>query len=132
MLENQPPMENTTPLFFGLLIFFIAFVWAFRFINLPGSLYRRALDWHEMGSGASGTELAFIPASHARVIDKPGYTCVREDFLPDWRDLVVKARETPGVISTTPKAPSCPSPNTSSRRGFRSLRPFRRHPYSGE
>ncbi len=54
---------------------------ATRFLNPPGSLYRRLIGWHRFAPGSKDVELAFTPRPDARVIDKTAYSCVTGDFV---------------------------------------------------
>lgn len=52
-----------------------------RFLNLPGSNYRRLIHWHRFGPDSDDIALAFEPRADAVRLDKPRYTCVDDDFL---------------------------------------------------
>lgn len=58
-----------------------ATVVATRFVNLPDSNYRRLIHWERFSPGSQDIALAFAPAAHATILDKPRYTCVDEAFL---------------------------------------------------
>lgn len=54
---------------------------ATRFINLPGSLYRKLIHWGHLSPGTEEVELAFRPKEGAIVLDKTVYTCVNDEFV---------------------------------------------------
>lgn len=56
-------------------------VFATRFENLPGSPYRRLLDWTAFTPGSADTELAFTPRPGAQVLTKSVYSAVDGDLL---------------------------------------------------
>ena len=58
-----------------------AAVFATRFHNPPNSSFRRLIGFHRFDEGSDEHALAFIPASHALIIDKPAYGCITESFL---------------------------------------------------
>lgn len=60
-----------------------------RFINPPGSLFRRQLKQRCCRPGSEDTELLIAPQEHELVIDKPGYGLPRE-ALTKLRRLGVK------------------------------------------
>lgn len=52
-----------------------------RFVNIPGSLYRSRLGWHDMGPEDPGQELAAPPVPGTFVFEKTGYSCVVPDLV---------------------------------------------------
>nr|WP_319386830.1 isochorismatase family cysteine hydrolase [uncultured Roseibium sp.] len=54
---------------------------ASRFVNHENSPHRRFLNWNRFLPGTDEVELAFRPASHAFVFDKPHYSAVSYDLL---------------------------------------------------
>ena len=56
-------------------------VYVTRFLNVPGSPYRRFMGWTRFGEGTADTGLAFSPESKAIILDKTGYSCVTPKFV---------------------------------------------------
>lgn len=54
---------------------------ATRFLNPPGSPWRRFLDWPRFAPGSEETALAFSPEAGTRLRDKTRYSCIDEAFL---------------------------------------------------
>jgi nicotinamidase-related amidase len=72
---------------------------ATRFVNPPGSLYRRLMGWHGFAPGSDDVELAFAQLPNARVMDKTTYTCVSDDFAAELRRDGVRRVEVCGVAT---------------------------------
>jgi len=68
-----------------------------RFYNQPGSLFRQLVNWNELEYGTPQWELAFTPADHASIIDKPVYTCVTPYFLQTLTELGIDRLDICGV-----------------------------------
>jgi nicotinamidase-related amidase len=49
-----------------------------RFVNPPGSAFRRLLDWPRFAPGSTETELAFQARADALVLDKAAYSALDE------------------------------------------------------
>jgi nicotinamidase-related amidase len=56
-------------------------VFVTRFVNPPGSPYRRIMGWRRFAPGSDDTGLAVRPAPHASVLDKSVYTCLAPALL---------------------------------------------------
>lgn len=62
-------------------------IFATRFYNPEGSPFRTIMGWTRFAPGSADTELAFAPAPHVEVIEKPTYTCVTDGFVAKLRAL---------------------------------------------
>jgi len=72
---------------------------ATRFVNPPGSPYRRWIGWQRFGPGSDDTELAFTPRADALIIDKSTYTCVTPDFLTMLKDKDIDRVDICGIAT---------------------------------
>lgn len=63
-----------------------------RFVNPPGSMHRKLMQWERFAPGSDDTELAFAPAGHAQVFDKSTYSCL----TPEVRQALT--RDSSGTI----------------------------------
>ena len=73
------------------------YVFATRFFNDDPSMYRSVMNWERFGRDSSDFPLAFKPKAGTRIIDKPVYTCVSEDFLGTLRKLNVETVDVCGI-----------------------------------
>lgn len=51
-------------------------VFATRFVNPPGSLHRRLMNWHRFGPDSTEIALAFTPEDHVHLFDKATYSAL--------------------------------------------------------
>ena len=54
---------------------------ATQFVNLPGSNFRKLLQWHDLSEGDASTEMAIDLHPHVVKIKKYGYSCINDDFM---------------------------------------------------
>ena len=72
-------------------------VFATRFFNADGSLYRTLMRWDRFAKDSDDFPLAFEPHPHVQIIDKSIYPCVSPEFLDTLRRLGVRNVDVCGI-----------------------------------
>ena len=73
-----------------------------RFINPPGSLYRKLIGWDRFAPGSIDVELAFAPQDGARIVDKEIYSALSPALLDDLRKRKVARIYLAGIATDNP------------------------------
>jgi nicotinamidase-related amidase len=72
---------------------------ATRFVNPPGSAFRRLLDWARFAPGSGDVELAFAPRADALILDKPAYSALDERLRTWLREGGVETVHLAGIAT---------------------------------